>query len=134
MAKQAGRDNSFLAMALIGYEAEKARINAAIAEIQAKLGTASGAPAKPTPKKHRMSAAGRKRIAAAQRKRWAALKKQAKSTAKSVAPKNRKMSAAARKRIGEATRKRWAAYRKAGGKMGKAGAKAIAKIVAASTS
>ena len=88
-ARNAGGDRDLLAMALVGYEAEKVRINAAIAEIKAKLGT--GAPA---PRKRTMSAAARKRIAAAQRKRWAAVKKQGQSAA---APKRRKLSAAGRK-------------------------------------
>ena len=121
MAKHAGRDNDFLAMALIGYEAEKAKINAVIAEIQVKLGhRGPGHPRVATdgtaPKKHRMSAAARRRIAAAQRKRWAAVRKQGKSAPKAAAPKKRKLSAAGRKAIIEATRKRWAAYRKAGGR------------------
>jgi hypothetical protein len=127
MARQAGTDHNLLAMALVGYEAAKAKISAAIAEIQTKLGhrgrsrprvAADGA----APAKRTMSAAGRRSIAAAQRKRWAAVRKgqaQGKSTAKPAGPKKRKMSAAARKRIGDATRKRWAAYRKAGGKKGK---------------
>jgi len=111
MAKHTNTDNSLLAMALVGYEAAKAKINAAIAEIQARLGKSAGAPTQSAPKKRTMSAAGRKRIAAAQRKRWAALKKgqaKGKSAAKPAAPKKkRKMSAAARKRIGDAARKRW---------------------------
>ena len=123
MARYAGTDNSLLAMALVGYEAAKAKISATIAEIQAKLGhrgrprvaTDEAAPAKRT-----MSAAARKRIAAAQRKRWAAVREQGKSAAKLAAPKKRKLSAAGRKAIIEATRKRWAAYRKAGGKKRKA--------------
>jgi len=81
MAKHAGTDNSLLAMALVGYEAAKEKISAAIAEIRVKLGHAAVAPAK----KRTMSAAGRKRVAAAQRKRWAAVKKQAKSAAKPAA-------------------------------------------------
>jgi len=126
MAKHAGMDQDLLAAALIGYEAEIGRINAAIAEIRAKLGTRAVAPdGQPAPQKRTMSAAGRRHIAAAQRKRWAAMKKQVRSTAKSAGPKKRKMSAAARKRIGDATRKRWAAYRKAGGKKGKAGGKTL---------
>jgi hypothetical protein len=137
MARQTGTGNDLLAMALIGYEAAKAKINATIAEIEAKLGRRG--PVRPraatdgaaTPAKRTMSAAGRKRIAAAQRKRWAVTKAQGKSAAKPATPKKRKMSAAARKRIGEATRKRWAAYRKAGGKKAKAaGKKASAKTVA----
>jgi hypothetical protein len=131
MAKQAGTDNNFLAMALLGYEAQITKIKAAIAGIQAKLGHRSpGRPRAATdgaaPAKRVMSAAGRRRIAAAQRKRWAAVKKQGKSTAKPTA-KKRKLSAAGRKAIIEATRKRWAAYRKAGGKKGKAVGKAVPK-------
>jgi len=127
MAKHVSTDQDFLAMALVGYEAQIAKINAAIAEIRARLGHRG--PGRPTatkdgtaPKKHTMSAAARRKIAAAQRKRWAAVKSQAKSTAKPAG--KRKMSAAARKRIGDAARKRWAAVRKAGGRKGKAGAKA----------
>ena len=122
MARNAGGDRDLLAMALVGYEAEKVRINAAIAEIKATLGT--GAPA---PRKRTMSAAARKRIAAAQRKRWAAVKKQGQSAA---APKPRKLSAAGRKAIIEATRRRWAAYRKVAGKKTKQGTKATPKKVA----
>ena len=135
MARQAGTDNSLLAMALVGYEAAKAKINSAIAEIRAKLGKQTGAAdGQPGRKKRTMSAAGRKRIAAAQRKRWAALKKgQAKGkSAARPAPKKRKMSAAARKRIGDAARKRWAAQRKAAGKKTKPVAKAAPATTAAS--
>ena len=107
MARHAGTDRDLLAMALIGYEAEIGKINAAIAEIRARLGRqAAGQPA---PRKWTMSAAGRRRIAAAQRKRWAVVKQ----GGKTAAPKKRKISAAARKRMADATRKRWAAYRKA---------------------
>jgi hypothetical protein len=121
MARQAGTDNSLLAMALIGYEAEIGKINAAIAEIRGRLGEqAAGTDGQPGSRKRTMSAAGRRHIAAAQRKRWAAVRKQAKSAANSTAPKKRKLSAAGRKPIIEATRKRWAAVRKAGGKKGKA--------------
>ena len=112
-------------MALVGYEEEKVRINAAIEEIKAKLGTGLGAQS--TPKNRTISAAARRRIARAQRKRWAAVKKQGKSLA---APKKRKLSAAGRKAIIEATRKRWAAYRKAGAKKTKPVAKATPKKVA----
>ena len=70
MTRHAGTDQDFLAMALVGYEAQKAKINAAIAEIQAQLGhrgpgrprvAADGA----APAKRVMSAAARRRIAAA---------------------------------------------------------------------
>ena len=134
MAKQAGTDHNLLAMALVGYEAAKAKINAAIAEIQAKLGhRGSGHPRVATdgaaPAKRTMSAAGRRRIAAAQRARWAAMRKQAKSAAKPAARK-RKLTTAGRKAIIEATRKRWAAYRKAAGKKTKPVAKAATTAAA----
>jgi hypothetical protein len=38
MARQAGINRDLLAMALLGYEAQKTWINAAIADIQAQLG------------------------------------------------------------------------------------------------
>ena len=66
-------DNYLLAMALVGYEVQKAKIDAAIKEIQAQLGdrgpgrpkvTADGAVA---PAKRVLSAAARRKIAAAQR-------------------------------------------------------------------
>jgi hypothetical protein len=129
MAKHTNTDNSLLAMALIGYEAQIAKIKAAIEEIRARLGKAAGALTQSAHKRHTMSAAARKRIGAAQRKRWAAVKKgqaEGKSTAKAGAPKKRKMSAAARKRIGDAARKRWATQRKAAGKKAKPVASASA--------
>ena len=115
-------DEGFLQAALIGYESEKAKIQAAITEIQAQLGhrgpgrpkASAGeegqiAPGQTAPKRRTMSASARKRIAAAQRKRWAALK-----GAKAAPPKpKRRLSAAGRKAIIEATKKRWAAVRAA---------------------
>ena len=55
--------------------------------------------------RHRMSAAGRRKISLAQKARWA--------KAKGHAPKPRKMSAAGRKRIVAAQRARWAKFRAA---------------------
>ncbi len=120
-------DEGFLRAALIGYESEKAKIQAAITDIRAQLGhrgpgrpkvvaageggTAQGptAPEDTAPKRRTMSASARRRIAAAQRKRWAALKK-----AKAAPPEpKRKLSAAGRRAIIEATKKRWAAIRAA---------------------
>ncbi len=110
MARYARIDQSVLAMALIGYEAEKRKIEGIVADIQAQLG--DGRPSgtiQTAPKKRTLSVAARRRIAAAQRKRWAAIKK---AKAQPAKPK-RKLSAAGRKAIIEATRKRWAAVRKA---------------------
>jgi len=117
MARYARADEGLLAMALVGYENKKAKIEAVIAEIRAKLGQRGpGRPRVVTtetepagPPKRTMSASARRRIAMAQKKRWAAFKKAKTSQAK---PK-RKLSAAGRKAIIEAVRKRWAAVRKA---------------------
>jgi hypothetical protein len=75
---KSSNDQNMLAMALIGYESEKKRIDERIAEIRAKLGSGRAARAavpdseSAAPKKRRkLSVAARKRIAAAQKKRWA---------------------------------------------------------------
>jgi hypothetical protein len=116
-------DNEILAAAIEGFEAQKSRLDARIAEIRQKLGGAGGeepgttsdAPAAGR-KRRKMSAAARKRIADAQKKRWAAVRKESgpSTTAKQEAPKaKRRLSAAGRKRIIEATKKRWALVRAA---------------------
>ena len=68
MPKHAGTDQDLLAMALVGYESEKARIETAIRQIQAQLGH-RGRPKAATdgmaPAKRVMSAAARGRIAGA---------------------------------------------------------------------
>jgi hypothetical protein len=72
-------DSGILEMALIGYEAERIRIEARIAEIQADLrgvgvrSTDPGAAAEAKPKR-KMSARARKAIADAQKKRWASFR------------------------------------------------------------
>lgn len=103
-------DRKTLEMALIGYNAEKASIEAAITAIQAQSRGRPGA-VRSAPKKRTLSAAARARIAAAQRKRWAAQRQAEEAAAR---PK-RKLSAARRKAIIEATKKRWAAFHKAQG-------------------
>ena len=71
------QDPSMFAMALVGYELEKKKIDERIKEIRALLSGAKSAekvtPAgdDKTPKRRKLSAAARKRIAAAQKKRWA---------------------------------------------------------------
>ena len=69
-------DLTILRMALVGYEAEKEKIDARIAEIRAQLGgKAVPSPAavveKKVGSKRILSPAARKRIARAQKKRWA---------------------------------------------------------------
>jgi hypothetical protein len=122
-------DREILAAAIEGFEAQKTRLDARIAEIKQKLGGGvSEAPVSSTAapeagrKRRKMSAAARKRIADAQKKRWAAVRKEtgAPATAKVEAPKTkRRLSAAGRKRIIEATKKRWAAVRAAAAKEAK---------------
>ena len=112
MARHAGTDQDLLAMALIGYEAQKAKITEAIRQIQAQLGQRGPGRPPRVAAKRTLSVAARRRIAAAQRKRWAAVKK-SQAQGKGAAPKKRKLSAAGRKAIIAATKKRWAAVRRA---------------------
>jgi DNA-directed RNA polymerase subunit M/transcription elongation factor TFIIS len=70
-------------MALVGFEMQRNRIDAAISEIEAQLGiggtrhftaTATDSSEPKTTGRKRFSIAARKRMAAAQKKRWAELK------------------------------------------------------------
>src|SRR5262249_43381366 len=101
--------------AILGFEEQKRRIDAQIAELRAMLiGAPAEVPEPHTAKKRgrrRMSAAGRKAIAEAQRKRWAAKKAEA-SPARAAKPK-RKLSAEGKAAIVAAVKKRWAAKKAA---------------------
>jgi hypothetical protein len=120
MARHPRIDENILEMALVGYQAEKARIETAIADIREQLGYRG--PGRPkealdktgpaAPRKRTMSRAARQRIAMAQKKRWAAVR-EAKAEPKKP---QRNLSAAGRRAIIAATRKRWASVRKAAGK------------------
>jgi len=105
-----------IAAAILGFEQQKLRIDASIAELRAMQ---SGGATKPaaTPKaptaKRTMSAAGRRAVAEAQRKRWAAAKQQAAPPAPEPAKPKRKLSKAGKAAIIAATKKRWAAIRAA---------------------
>ena len=73
---KAKQDTTMLAMALVGYELEKKKIDEKIKEIRAALGgktaaTPSIATESEKPKRRKLSAAARKRISLAQKKRWA---------------------------------------------------------------
>jgi hypothetical protein len=109
--------------AIDGYEAQKARIDAQIAELRAMLpgGTAeTSAAAEPKSRgRRRISAAGRARIAEAQRTRWAALKGSSDEKASAPAKAKRRLSAAGRKNIVDALKRRWAAKRAAPAKAAK---------------
>jgi hypothetical protein len=104
--------------AVEGFEQQKLRIDAQIAELRAMhhVGPTetAAAPELPKGKRRKMSAAARKRIGDAQRKRWAESKKES-APSSPVAPEaakpKRKLSAAGKKAIAEASRRRWARVR-----------------------
>jgi hypothetical protein len=106
-------NTEIVAAAIAGFEEQKKRLNAQIAELRQMLNPSAADGSAPTPVGRRMSVAARARIAAAQRKRWATAGKQA-GAATTTAPtrKKRKLSAAGRRAIIEATKRRWAALRK----------------------
>jgi hypothetical protein len=106
-----------LTAALEGYEAQKIRIDAKIAEIKQQLNGGHTEPAAPTetgkPRKKR-SAAVRRRMRIAQQLRWKKIKQNDEPPQPGAAkPKKRKLSAAGRRAIIAATKKRWAAVKAA---------------------
>jgi len=123
--------------AILGFEEQKRHIDTKIAELRAMLseGPAESA-ARPegTPRKHKISAAARRRMAIAQRKRWAKIRGEseppAPATPEALKPK-RKLSAAGRKAIQEALRRRWAQKRAEAAKAQPASAKKTARKKAA---
>jgi len=104
--------------AIEGFEAQTQRIDAQIAELRAMLNGAQpkAAAAPRTPKRRKISAAGRKRIAEAQRKRWAALKSTSEPAMLQPPKRKRRLSAAGRAAIVAALKKRWAEKRAGSGK------------------
>ncbi|MGA2149867.1 MAG: hypothetical protein ABSH49_33490 [Bryobacteraceae bacterium] len=76
-------NNEILAAAIEGFEAQKKRIDAQIAEVRQLMTGASpesAATSEPVRKRRKISAASRKRMAEAQRKRWAESKKESGAT------------------------------------------------------
>src|ERR1035437_1629431 len=100
--------------AVEGFEQQKLRIDAQIAELRKMLtGTPTdpaATPESPIGKRRKMSAAARKRIGDAQRNRWAESKKTSSPVAPEAPKPKRKLTAAGKKAIVEATKKRWAAF------------------------
>src|ERR1017187_3163953 len=101
-----------LSAAIEGYEAQKSRLNAKIAELRGMLdGGPSKAAARPEaarPRRKRFSAAARRQMKEAQQRRWAKSRGESEplSAATPNAPKpKRKLSAAGRKAIIDATKK-----------------------------
>jgi hypothetical protein len=105
--------------AIEGFEAQKRRIDAQIAELQAMLTGGPGTPASTPeagPRKRRISAAARRRMALGQKKRWAALKgtaELASPASQEPAKSKRKLSPEGRAAIVAALKKRWAAKKAA---------------------
>src|ERR1017187_3112008 len=87
-----------ISAAIDGFEQQKLRIDAQIAELRTMLGggstkpTSAAAQEAPTGKRRKMSAAGRKAIAEAQRKRWALSKEAAAPLAPAPSKPKRKLS------------------------------------------
>jgi hypothetical protein len=105
--------DEILTAAIDGFEVQKSRLDAQIAELRQMLSGNRLEPEAgvPSPKRRRkMSRAARARIAAAQRKRWAAKKQSATTSTVTLEPKRKKrrLSAAGRRAIVEATKRRWA--------------------------
>jgi hypothetical protein len=96
MAKYAAKavDHSILEMALVGYQAERARIRAAIQEIEAQLGQRG--PGRP-------------------KRSGAAAAQPAVEPAPAASKRRKGLSVAARKRLSIAAKKRWAQRKAAGG-------------------
>ena len=97
-----------LAAAITGFEAERDRIQARIAEIRQLLGSPAGAttPSDTAKPRKKRSAAVRRKMKIAQQLRWKRIKEGGASP-QAVKPK-RTMSASARKRIAAAQKRRWA--------------------------
>jgi hypothetical protein len=110
--------NEIIVAAVEGYESQKARIDAKIAELETLPPGASpeatAAPEVPTRKRKRFSAASRKRMKEAQRRRCAKIRGESEPPAPKEAPKpKRRISKEGLARIAAATKKRWAAVRAA---------------------
>lgn len=100
------------AITIEGFEQQKLRIDAQIAELQAMLpGEPVVTPDAPSAKRRPMSASARKRMSEAQKKRWAG-SSPAPVTPEPTKPK-RKLSAAGKAAIVAALKKRWAAKKAA---------------------
>ena len=110
--------NEIINAAITGFEAQKTRIDAQIAELRPLLDGGTKRTPAATPETHplkrrKFSAAARRRMKEAQQRRWAKIRGESEPTAPETpeaAKPKRKMNAAGRKAISEATKKRWAAF------------------------
>jgi hypothetical protein len=118
--------NEIIIAAITGFESQKTKIDAQIAELRSLL---AGAPAKvaatpeaPTGKRKKFSAAARKRMKEAQQRRWAKIRGESEPIAPAEpepAKPKRRISKEGLARIVAATKKRW--------RLQKAAAKAATK-------
>jgi hypothetical protein len=100
--------------AIVGFEQQKVRIDAQIADLRSMLDGGRTEPAAalavPRRKRREMSAAARKRMGEAQRKRWAESRGLAGASSETVTTKpKRQLSAAGKAAIVAALKRRWAA-------------------------
>ena len=112
--------NEIIIAAITGFESQKTKIDAQIAELRAMLSggptETAATPEAPTGKRKKFSAAARKRMKEAQQRRWAKIrgKSEPPAPATQEAPKaKRKLSKAGRANIVAALKKRWAAKKAA---------------------
>jgi hypothetical protein len=105
-----------LTAAVIGFEVQKAEIDAKMSDIRRLLGDGTGvtAPDEPPKPRKKRSAAVRRRMKIAQQLRWTKTKQSSPPPADTAKPK-RKVSRAARKKMAAAQKKRWAAIKEASG-------------------
>jgi hypothetical protein len=112
--------NAIIEAAIDGFESQKQRLDEQIAALRAMLTGATEqttAEVSETPKRRKISAAGRKRMKEAQRLRWAKIRGESETAAVKTPVKNPrpkpKFSAEARKALSIAMKKRWAAKKAA---------------------
>ena len=125
--------NEIIAAAIDGYEFQKTRIDAKIAELRAMLSGGSAETAatpEPPTRKRKVSVAARRKMALAQKARWAKIKGVS-EPAPAKAPKaKRKISKAGMARIIAAKKERWARVRAAKAQQEKAARKVARQKVA----
>jgi hypothetical protein len=124
--------------AIVGFEQQKLRIDAQIADLRAMLPGGRTEPAAtpkaPTGKRRKISAAARKRMKEGQQRRWAKIRGESEpaspsATAEPAKPK-RKLSAAGKAAIVAALKKRWATKKAAAKAKPAVAKKAVAKKAA----
>jgi hypothetical protein len=111
-------NESIILAAIDGFESQKVRIDAQIAELKAMLPggrTQVMDGSAPAPRKRKFSPDALRRMKEAQQRRWAKVRGESEPSSSSATPEpakpKRKLSAAGRRAISEATKRRWALKR-----------------------